>query len=86
MSELTEYSASALARAIRTKEVSSQEVVAAHLQRIEAVNPHLNAVVQLSKTAMDEACAADAAPTAPSARAATAMDLAEKRRFMEGSC
>ena len=61
MSELTEYSASALARAIRTKEVSSQEVVAAHLQRIEAVNPHLNAVVQLSKTAMDEACAADAA-------------------------
>ncbi len=61
MSELTEYSASALARAIRSKEVSSQEVVAAHLQRIEAVNPHLNAVVQVSSTAMDEARAADAA-------------------------
>ena len=61
MKELIEASASALARAIRAKEVSSFEVVTAHLQRIEAVNPHLNAVVQVSNTALDEARAADAA-------------------------
>jgi amidase len=54
-------SASALARAIRTKQISSVEVVTAHLRRIAAVNPHLNAVVQQSETALSEASAADAA-------------------------
>jgi amidase len=58
---LTELPALALVRAIRAKELSSVEVVAAHLQRIEAVNPRLNAVVQLSQTALSEARAADAA-------------------------
>ena len=57
----TELPALALARAIRAKELSSVEVVEAHLQRIEAVNPRLNAVVQLSQTALSEARAADAA-------------------------
>src|SRR5437870_10376625 len=46
--ELIYVSASALAKAIRAKEVSSEEVVNAYLQRIEAVNPKLNAVVQLT--------------------------------------
>jgi Asp-tRNA(Asn)/Glu-tRNA(Gln) amidotransferase A subunit family amidase len=45
MNELIYASATALARAIRTKEVSAVEVVHAHLQRIAAVNPALNAVV-----------------------------------------
>ncbi len=47
MGELIYASATELARAIRSKEVSSEEVVAAHLQRIEKVNPKLNAIVQL---------------------------------------
>ena len=53
-------SATSLARAIRNKEVSSQEVVEAYLQRIEAVNPQLNAVVQLcADTARKQARAVD---------------------------
>lgn len=47
MSELVHASATALARAIRDKEVSAAEVVQAYLQRIDAVNSALNAVVQL---------------------------------------
>ena len=55
-------SASAIAWAIRTQEVSVRDVVEAHLERIEAINPSLNAVVQLlSARAMDEARAADQA-------------------------
>jgi amidase len=55
-------SATALAEAIRTKEVSSVEVIEAYLRRIEAVNPKLNAVVQLTAdTSRAEARAADAA-------------------------
>ncbi|UCD26121.1 MAG: amidase [Candidatus Bathyarchaeota archaeon] len=48
MDELIYASATELARAIRAKEVSSKEVVDAYLQRIEDVNPKLNAVVQLT--------------------------------------
>ena len=60
--ELVYISATALARAIRERKVSSTEVVAAHLVRIEAVNPALNAVVQLAaETARAQAAAADAA-------------------------
>lgn len=36
---LTQMSALELAQAIRSKRVSSQDVIEAHLQRIEAVNP-----------------------------------------------
>jgi len=39
-----------LAAAIQSKKVASEEVVDAHLRRIEAVNPALNAVVQLTRT------------------------------------
>ncbi len=45
--ELYYSSTAALAHAIRTKQVSSEEVVQACLDRIEEVNPKLNAVVQL---------------------------------------
>jgi amidase len=62
MSEFIYASATALARAIRAKDVSSAEVVQAHLERIEAVNPTLNAVVQLrADAARVEAHSADAA-------------------------
>ncbi len=58
---LTALSALQIARAIRAREISSRETVAAHLERIAAVNPRLNAVVQLSPSALDDARAADAA-------------------------
>jgi amidase len=62
MDELIYASATALARAIRAKDVSSAEVVHAYLERIEAVNPPLNAVVQVrADAARAEAQAADAA-------------------------
>src|SRR5687767_7438709 len=44
-SELTRMSASQLARQIAHGRVSSEEAVEAHIARIEAVNPQLNAVV-----------------------------------------
>jgi amidase len=52
--------ASALAAAIRAGEVSSREVVVAHLERIEAVNPGVSALhVVLSEQAMTAADDAD---------------------------
>jgi amidase len=60
--ELIYASATALAKAIRSKKVSAVEVIDAHLRRIEAVNPKLNAVVQLTaNTARAQARQADAA-------------------------
>jgi amidase len=62
VSELWGKSAVELAVMIRDREVSSREVVRAHLDRIEAVNPHLNAIVRLLP---DQAlAAADAADRA----------------------
>ena len=62
MNELWRNSAVELAAMIRDREVSSREVVQAHLDRIEAVNPHLNAIVRLLP---DQAlAAADAADRA----------------------
>ena len=46
MSELWELSALELAAAIRERAASSREVVEAHLARIDAVNPTLNAIVR----------------------------------------
>ncbi len=62
MDEIIYASATELARAIRRKEVSSEEVVGAYLKRIEEVNPTLNAVVHLTaESARREAREADAA-------------------------
>lgn len=58
--ELWRMSALELAEAIRSKQASSQEVIEAHLRRIEAVNPVVNAVtVVLGEEAMEAAEAAD---------------------------
>jgi amidase len=62
MGELWRHSAVELATMIRDREVSSREVVQAHLDRVEQVNPHLNAIVRLLP---DQAlAAADAADQA----------------------
>ncbi len=62
MDELFYASATILAQRIRDRELSSEEVVQAHLQRIAAINPRLNAVVQLAGAqALEDARAADAA-------------------------
>lgn len=62
MNQLICGSATGLAKAIRTKKVSSREVVDAYLKRIEEVNPKLNAVIQLTaETAYEQAFKADEA-------------------------
>ena len=47
MDELLDQPAVELASAIRRRDVSSVEVVGAFLERIEALNPRVNAIVQL---------------------------------------
>jgi amidase len=60
--ELWSRSATELAAAIRRREVSCVEVMQAHLTRIEAVNPLLNAIVTLdAELGLRAAAAADAA-------------------------
>ena len=62
MTDILFQSASELARAITAKQVSSVEVVTAHLDRIATVNPSINAVVTLcAERALTEAATADAA-------------------------
>ena len=53
--------ATALAELIRTREVSPVEIVQAHLDRIAAVNPEINAIVTLADDALAAAKAAEAA-------------------------
>ena len=63
--ELWRKGALQLAGMIARKEVSSREVVAAHLARIDEVNPHLNAIVR--RWDSDSLAAADAADAAVAA-------------------
>src|SRR3984885_9443116 len=60
-SEIIYYDATKLAELIRTRKVSPVEVVQAHLDRIEAVNPKLNAIVTVADDALEAAKAAEAA-------------------------
>src|SRR6266404_2360239 len=59
--ELTTKSASELAKLIRARAVSPVEVVEDHLNRIEQINPSLNAIVTLAPDALDRARAAESA-------------------------
>jgi amidase len=62
MDDLFYQSATRLAQCILDRELSALEVVQAHLDRIAAVNPRLNAVVQLAaEQALADAAAADVA-------------------------
>ena len=53
--------ATKLAELIRNREISPVEVVQAHLDRIEAVNPKINAIVSVADGALEAARAAEAA-------------------------
>jgi aspartyl-tRNA(Asn)/glutamyl-tRNA(Gln) amidotransferase subunit A len=53
--------ASALAKLIRTGELSPVEVVKAHLDRIKAHNPDINAIVTVAGNALAAAKVAEAA-------------------------
>src|SRR5215471_13625121 len=56
MTDLLTLSGTAQARLIRSGEMSASELVDAHLQRIEQVNPSLNAVAEvLDESARDAA-------------------------------
>ena len=58
--EICGWSATRIAAAVRGRELSRSEVVEAHLERIERVNPAVNAIVQLrGDEALAEARAAD---------------------------
>jgi aspartyl-tRNA(Asn)/glutamyl-tRNA(Gln) amidotransferase subunit A len=59
--EIIYSDATRLAELIRTREVSPVEVVQAHLDRIEAVNPKINAIVTVAAGALAAARAAEAA-------------------------
>ncbi len=53
--------ATAIAELIRTGKVSAVEVMQTHLDRIASLNPQLNAIVTVDKSALENAKAADAA-------------------------
>ncbi len=59
--ELCYLDATEMARRIRARELSPVEVTRAHLERISAVNPALNAIVTPNERAIDEAREAEAA-------------------------
>ncbi|WP_197375959.1 amidase [Mycolicibacterium baixiangningiae] len=58
--ELIYNDATAMAELIRTRAVSSVELVRAHLARIDATNPAVNAIVTIADGALEAAHAADA--------------------------
>jgi aspartyl-tRNA(Asn)/glutamyl-tRNA(Gln) amidotransferase subunit A len=60
-SDMIYFDATKLAELIRTREISSVEVVQAHLDRIDALNPKINAVVTVADGVLKAAKAADAA-------------------------
>lgn len=59
MEDICFISATQLLRAIRERELSAQEVVAAYQERQETVNPRLNAVTVVAEDALEQARLAD---------------------------
>jgi amidase len=73
-SDITLWSASSLSRALAVGELSSQEIVEAHIAKIDLLNPSINAIVQLpSERALDEA--RDLDRTSPQSRRSTLQGL-----------
>ncbi|HEY6232758.1 MAG TPA: amidase [Pyrinomonadaceae bacterium] len=63
MSDLVKESAATLATKIRSRELSPVEIVQAHLDRIEQLNPSLNAIVTIAPDLIEQARKAEAAVT-----------------------
>jgi aspartyl-tRNA(Asn)/glutamyl-tRNA(Gln) amidotransferase subunit A len=63
-SDIIYFDANKLAELIRTREVSPVEIVQAHLDRIGAANPKLNAIVTVTDGALEAAKAAEEAVVA----------------------
>jgi amidase len=62
VTDLCDNDAVSLAGMLRSRQVSAREVVTAHIERIEAVDPHVNAVItRCFERALDAAAAADQA-------------------------
>ncbi|GGD40607.1 amidase [Aureimonas glaciei] len=59
--QITRLDATKIAELIRTREISPVEVMQAHLDRIGAVNPKINAIVTVAEGALDAARAAEVA-------------------------
>lgn len=53
------HTATTLARKIRDKDLTSEELVSDHLERIGKINPRINAIVAFSEHALEQARAAD---------------------------
>jgi Asp-tRNA(Asn)/Glu-tRNA(Gln) amidotransferase A subunit family amidase len=81
---LWEKDAITLAGMLRSREVSAREVIAAHIERIEAVDPAVNAVVtRCFEQAMAKAAAADQAGAAVRDRVRLAAARPPRRRRPE---
>ncbi|MCI5102123.1 amidase [Phaeobacter italicus] len=67
MSEITRWSATDTAEKIRSRDVSVVEVAQAHIDRMESINPSINAITEPVREALDVARALDDAglPEAP---------------------
>ncbi|HET9866615.1 MAG TPA: amidase, partial [Nitrospira sp.] len=61
MTDLTSHSAVEVIKLVRTRAVSPVEIAEAHLKRIDALNPKLNAIVTLAPDFIDKAREAEAA-------------------------
>lgn len=59
--DLCYLDASGRATKLRTREVSSEEVVRAYLERVDAINPRINVIVAVAENAIERASAADRA-------------------------
>jgi len=59
--QIIRFDATKMAELIRTREVSPVEVMRAHLDRIEAMDPTINAIVTVAESSLDAAKAAEAA-------------------------
>ena len=79
--ELCDLSAIELVARIRRKEVSAREVMAAHLARIERINPRVNAIVTLvAERAMADAARGGTAVVNPAPSSVAGARRCEIRR------
>lgn len=59
MNDVLRWSASRMAASIQAGEISSEELMRLHLERIDEINPKINAIFKLNQNAIGEARAAD---------------------------